>query len=413
MKPIQSEQNQNATQSHDGSHQRPRALRRTSRLFAALIALGALGACGAPSEFDEDVASRTDYFVGNNGDFKYLGAIQPLATGVGDPSMCTPNGAHSKVIFTRDTSGYVQGEPDVIGIRSPWAKFGGAAATRKFGGRPVCGFLPGTASPYPFILVAKGATAPGGASDKRIYWAKGEWKINQNDGSSSLKALTQWAKIDDTQYSTNGNPVVATYGDQMVMAYLNDSGQIRANYWDAVQGKFSATISGPNLPQGWTGVGSPAIAFAENWAGKYVIFVRAKNAQNQYKLYDTFFANNKFTGAAGGNGSYQEISLPAGAPAMQSDPAYEYDNYEYAGYGTLYYRNGDRIYQVSAPVDAFVNSTVRPLDVANAPKVSGNLSVIGGVPYEAGRHWVLARGKSPDTNIYFGESFNDENLFEN
>jgi len=45
-----------------------------------------------------------------------------------------------------------------------------------------------------------------------------------------------------------------------------------------------------------------------------------------------------------------------------------------------------------------------------APNISGNPVVIGGQPYEQGRHWFLARG---GRNIYWGESFNDEDLAPN
>lgn len=325
--------------------------------------------------------------------------------------MCTPDGIHSKVIFTRDTSNFIQGHSDIVGGMSGWGKYGGAGAARKFGGRPVCGFLAGSGNSYPFILFARGATDPNGGTDKRLYWSKGEWLPDLANPLPPTRALTQWAKVGDTQYSTNGNPVVATHSGQLVAVYLNDSGQLRGNYWDAAQGTLSGTLAGPALPAGWTGQGSPAIAFAGSWAQKFVIFVRAKNASNQVRLYQTFFEVDRFTGAIGGDAVYQQVTLPSGAPSVQSDPAYEFDSY--VGWATLYYRNGNSIYHVSADVDDFGLSTVRAIDVGDTPSFTGNLNVIGGIPYEQGRHWVLARGKSPDTNTYFIESNNDETLTMN
>jgi hypothetical protein len=155
------------------------------------------------------------------------------------------------------------------------------------------------------------------------------------------------------------------------------------------------------------GVGTPAIAFAESWAQKFVIFVRAKNQFNQYRVYETFFDHTTFTSAAGGAWSYQQMTFPAGAPAIQSDPAYEYDSNMFAA--TFYYRgNTSKIYQMTANVDDFGPATLKQIDLGNiTPTITGNPVVVGGVPYEAGRHWVLARGGS---NLYFAESFNDENL---
>jgi hypothetical protein len=312
-------------------------------------------------------------------------------------------------MFTRDTSSFIQGQADVIGINGPWGKYGGSGSLRKLGGHPACGFLATSGSPYPFVLLAKGANAPDGSVDRRLFWSKGNWTVS---GSAPPPAsATSWAAIDGTQYATNGNPAVGTRDGQLVVVYLKDNGQLAGNYWTG--SAFSGTLSHPNLPSGWTGVGTPAIAFAESWSQKFSIFVRAKNASNQYRIYETFFETNHFTGAAGGGaGVYQLVTLPPGAPSVQSDPAYEYDNYNFFG-GTLYYRNGTTIYQVSAAngVDQFDIATIKAITVGGTtPSINGNPVVIGGTPYEAGRHWVLARG---GTNIYWGESFNDEDLAPN
>ena len=62
-------------------------------------------------------------------------------------------------------------------------------------------------------------------------------------------------------------------------------------------------------------------------------------------------------------------------------------------------------------VDQFNIGTLKAITVGGTtPSITGNPVVIGGTPYEAGRHWVLARGGS---NIYWGESFNDEDLAPN
>jgi hypothetical protein len=46
--------------------------------------------------------------------------------------MCTPaDAAHSKLVFTRDTSGSIQGVADVQGHVGSWGKYGGTNSTRK------------------------------------------------------------------------------------------------------------------------------------------------------------------------------------------------------------------------------------------------------------------------------------------
>jgi len=386
---------------------------RKGSALAGLIALGTMFGCGAPEGDSAEVETVTDEIVAveQPWEFKNFATITSPSNGVGDPAFCTPNGAHSKIMFTRDTSNFIQGQADVVGINGPWAKYGSSVNPRKLGGHPACGFLAGSSSPYPFILLAKGANAPDGSVDKRLFWSRGNWTISGS--APAPTAATAFAALDGTQYSTNGNPAVGAHNGQLVVVYLKDNGQLAGNYWTG--SGFSATLSHPNLPAGWTGVGTPTIAFAENWAQKFVIFVRVKNSLGQFKLYETFFEDTHFTSAAGGpTGVYQSVTLPAGAPSIGSDPAYEFDNYDFFNAGTLYYRSGTKVYQVSASngVDQFNTSTIKAIAIGGvSPSISGNPVVIGGTPYEAGRHWILARGSN--NALYWGESFNDEQLAPN
>jgi hypothetical protein len=387
-----------------------RLLGKGAVLLAGLVALGTTSACSAPAEGDADVDTRGDALVGlyDPWEFKSFGLVPALSTGQGDPAMCTPNGSHSKVIFTRDTSNFIQGQADVIGINGAWGKYGGSGANRKFGGRPACGFLAGSSSPYPFLLFAKSATTASGASDKRLYWSKGEWTVN-GSAPAPTTALTQWAAVDGTQYSTNGNPTVATNSGSLVVAYLTDAGQLRANYWVSATSTLSPTISAPNLPAGWTGQGSPAIVYVGTWVGKYTVLVRATNSSGTVRLYKTFFDGTQFVSAAGGAAtSLEQVTLPGGTPVIQSDPALEWDSN--LGAATLYFRNGTGLYQMSSSDIYFNASTVKQVTTGSTKAVSGNPVVIGGVPYEQGRHWILIRGSGADKNLYFVESLNDENL---
>ena len=389
---------------------------RRGSALAGLVALGALFGCGAAEGGGEEsahVEARSNAIVAfkesQPDEFKYLHAIAPaLSTGTGDPAFCS-NVPHSMLVFQRDTSGFIQGWLDNSGVPGTWNKYGGTGSLRKLGGRPACGFLSGPASPNRFILLAKGASAPSG-TDKRLFWSMGSWNDDPLT-TPPVTVLTTWAAMDGTPYNTNGNPAVGAHDGQLVVVYLNDNGQLAANYWTG--GTFSSTLTHPNLPTGWTGIGTPTIAFAQSWANKFVIFVRAKNSLNQFRVYRTFFDATQFTGAVGtGTPVYQSITFPSGAPGIQSDPAYEFFSGDFSS-GTLYYRNGTRLYQMSAVngVDDFRTSVVQPVIPSTTPSISGNPIAIGGVYYEGGAHWIMARGAG--NNLYFGESYNDDDLVPN
>jgi hypothetical protein len=319
--------------------------------------------------------------------------------------MCTPNGQHSKLVFSQNTTGYIYGTADVIGIHGPWGKYGGAAANRTFSGRFSCAFLPGTTNPYPFIIMARGARtapSPGGAVDKRLFFSRGQWNATQ--AAPAPTSLTQWAAIDGTSYNTHGTPAVASNSTSLVVVYLNDAGQLRGNYWDAASNTFSSPLSAPALPNGWTGLGTPAVAWTQSPTSTFHVFVRTRNGAGQLRLYRTSMHTTAF--AAG----WERIDLPANAPPMDSDPAFEFN--ANMDINTLYYRRGTTLYQLSSLHTVYSSSTIKAIrPQGNAtPSFTGNPSVIGGVPYETGRHWVLARATG---GIYFASSMNDEDLAPN
>jgi hypothetical protein len=390
--------------------------------LAGIVALGAtLGCSGAeqPASGGVGVGSKTQPIVlGPDSnvptEFKSWSPVNAPNDSLGDGAFCTPNAAHSMVMFTRDTANFIQGQSNLGGNPSVWAKYGSGTNPRQLGGRPACGFVSEASSPYPFILLAKGAYAPNGSVDQRLFWSKGNWTASQSWPPPA--AVTPFAALDSTQYYVNGNPAVGTNDGELVVVYLNDSGQLLGNYWTG--SSFSGTLSGPTLPGGWTGVGTPTIAYAHGWADMFIIFVRAQDGYGNYQLFDTFFQDDHFTAAYGGpDGEYQWITLPYAAPPMDSDPAYEYDYNPYDNWdnGTLYYRSTDGlIYQVSASnqVDEFDYSTVRAvLDPSGSPTFLGNPVANGGVQYEAGSHWLLVRDVY--STLYFGESYQDYQLTPN
>jgi hypothetical protein len=298
-----------------------------------LLTLGAALGCGAPAanaEDSEQLATRSSDLevLGGGEAFEYVAFSFPQPpNGVVDPTMCTlqpPSGGHSKLIFSQDSSNFIQGAADDVGAWSSYAKYGGGPSLRTLNGRPACGFLTTSTSPYPFLIVARGKSAPDGTTDKRLYWSKGAWTVDATFPPPA--AVTQWAKIDDSQYSVNGTPAIAAHGNELILVYFDDSGRLKGNYWDNAHGTFSATITGPALPSGWAGAGTPAIAYVGSTAQKFIIWIRAKNGA-QDRLYETAFLHTGFA-----SGSPVSVSLQTDA-AMDGDPAYEYDATGNNGWG--------------------------------------------------------------------------------
>jgi len=397
--------------------------------LAVLVALSSMLGCGSAEEsFDESaqLGAHAEKLVNSvdpsSPEFKGYSPVNAPSTAVGDPTFCTANVSHSYAMFTRDTSNFIQGQSTPgVGPGSAWAKYGSGPNPRQLGGRPACAFLsnsPNGSNSYPFILLAKGAVAPNNVSDKRLFWSQGQWTLPTSIGNPppAPTASTPFAPIDTSanapQFQTNGNPAAAMHNGQLVVVYLGDDGQLLGNYWTG--NGFSATLVHPTLPTGWTGVGTPTIAFAGGWAQKFVIFIRASYRGLTTGVFETFFENNRFAGAAGGPATgYQSVPLPSGHP-LSSDPAYEYDDNDSDDFhvGTLYWRSLKTIYQVSASngVDQFNVSTLKAIPNPGTATMIGNPFVLGGVQYEAGHHWLLVRGSD---GVYWNESVQDWMLSPN
>ena len=62
--------------------------------------------------------------------------------------------------------------------------------------------------PGPIEPLAKGAYAPNGTPDTRLFWSRGSWTASQSWPPPA--AVTPFVALDGTQYGVNGNPAVAT-----------------------------------------------------------------------------------------------------------------------------------------------------------------------------------------------------------
>ena len=75
---------------------------------------------------------------------------------------------------------------------------------------------------------------------------------------------------------------------------------------------------------------------------------------------------------------------------------------------TLYYRSGTAIVQGSGSPYPDVEPWSILRSSGSKPSFSGSPSVVGGVPFEAGRHWVM--GVDTNSDVWFIESKNDAQL---
>src|SRR5262245_46239742 len=115
----------------EGSRDLGGSRRRAPITLALLLALGTGTACGAATEdldASESRGSQAEAFAtADNYEFKYLSPISQPANATGDPGFCAAAGTgHSKIHFSLDTTGYVNGQSDTAGGTSAWSKYGGS-----------------------------------------------------------------------------------------------------------------------------------------------------------------------------------------------------------------------------------------------------------------------------------------------
>jgi hypothetical protein len=369
----------NDTVRNDPTSREPSGSAGRSWVAAGLLALCSTISCGAPSEAIDDSeqsGSRSDAFVAtgpNSTEFKTLSpTIQP-PNGVGDPGFCTPNGAHSKIMFSRDTTGYVQGQADVVGIQGVWGKYGGSASLRKFDSRPVCAFLPGTTSPYSFIILARGVTASDGTSDKRLFWSRGQWTVSET--APPPASVTQWAMTTVSSKGTTGPAVVSAARSRPRRSLPAFRGQLPKDR------ALRSLVEVRDLPARKEQRERVPLLhdllhydqFLERWWCLFRILT-ARRCPGGAKRFRVRIR--------------QLLSSRLCHPLLP---------------------------QRDAPLSRLCNRQLLQRDDVQSRHerrrhCSGNPLAIGGVPYEAGRHWLLIRGTD---GILWGETFNDENLAVN
>ncbi|WP_437765882.1 hypothetical protein WME77_02150 [Sorangium sp. So ce764] len=367
-----------------------------------------VGACGgfegpgAEEPLEPGTADAALNFDGE--EFKGWLQVPALAGATSDPALCT-DGGRAFLAFSRTTSGLLYGVADFAQGFSSWTPYN-TLLPRKFGTSPACAMIFPTPTERHFITVARGSTDPLNQTDRRLFWSQGRWLAGTTANPPEM--VTEWAPIDSNTYASGGSPAIVSRNDKVVITFLADNGKIHAHYKDPSQ-PWSDRKDGPDMPAGWTAIGTPAIAFVENWVMKYMIVVLAANSNfTQFKFYYTFFNGTSFVDAVGGTpATFEELPLattPGTAPTVDSEPALEYESTQLAT-STLYYRVGDFIYQTSGLVYDFGTNGILPIRGDVNKQFRSAPSVVGGVPYDQGLHQVLARDSS--NRLWHIESQND------
>ncbi|WP_437670568.1 hypothetical protein [Sorangium sp. So ce131] len=339
-------------------------------------------------------------------EFKGWRQLPALANATLDPALCT-DAARAYIAFSLTSSGFLYGVSDNTPGFSSWAKY--TPSQRKFGTSPACAMIFPTSSERHFIVVARGSTNPLNQTDRRLFWSYGKWVGGATaNPPEPVSTASSWNAIDDNTYASGGSPAIASRNDKVVVTLLADDGQLHAYYKDPNQ-NWSNRIEGPDMPAGWTAIGTPAIAFLESWLQKYTIVVLARNASStQFRFYYTFFDGTNFVDATGGPAAtFEQLPLAsstATAPTADSEPGLEWDG-DQLFTSTLYYRVGDFIYQTSGFLYDYGQHGILPIRGDLNKQFRSAPSVVGGVPFDQGRHQVLARDSS--NTLWHIESQND------
>jgi hypothetical protein len=317
------------------------------------------------------------------------------------PAVCTSI-QRAFLTFSRDVAGSYRSLANVTGgFSNSWGTYG----NRKFGTRPACTMLSGTAVTAKFLIFGRGTLNAQNQTDQRLFWSQGNWDASGYPINPTPD--TVWTAMPGSNtYNINGSPAAATgFSEEVVVTFLGDDNRIYAHRRTS-QGTWGNRVQGPNLPSGWTAAGTPAITFVGNWLSEYMIIVRAWNAQGQSAFFYTFFYNGQFYGIGFPGASFTQVPLPGGAPPVNGDPALEWDYF--LDTLTLYYVSNDQyVYQTSGTVYDLGQGVIRKVR-SDSPTFMTAPSVVGGVMYDPGRHLVLALDF--DAEIRWAQTIDDEHL---
>jgi hypothetical protein len=379
------------------------------RLIAVIVALGVPLACDGTIEGDgaDPITDRSGALVDPNDPnnpeiaFKYWSQLPVLNSTAGDPAI-THGSTHVFIAFQRGINGRYWG---IAGEGPQNGSWGSAAFdTRSFASNPAIAHLPDVNGKRRVMVVGRGNGSL--ANDRRLFWAYGEVGQTNPPAFDTPARIGNFEPIGTTTFNGSyGYPAItsAPNGD-VFMAYvaLNTSNQLRvyAQRKPYNQG-WQPRVTGPAIPCCYTTIGTPTVTWGYPGSAPQLmtILVRVQDGSNVY-FRRIFFNGTSFQDV------WADISMYQGTPAIQSEPAVEWND-ELSTH-TVYYRSGTGIYQASFYYN-YLFEIPKKIVAAVTPSFAGAPAVNGNVQFEHGKHWVLAR-ESGTGRLWFSESFPDSQL---
>jgi hypothetical protein len=353
-------------------------------------------------------------------------------THTSSPAVCgeitTPGQVSERLaIFSVDGQSHFRtielSEAGVPQFSTSWGSYGQKA----FASKPTCAMrefenAPNNPSASGFVLAGRSS----GANDHYLYASRG---IFAAPGTNSPPAPSEaFARVDtnnNDKYDVNGFPALATdgvnaVGQNLAMVFMGDDNRTvyaHVHSLPYTTHSWSARITGPVLPSGWTAAGTPSIDFAVGWAYFFHIVVRAVSG-SQSAIYETYFAPNgtgsgSFIDSTGGPYPFWK-QLPV-TGTISSDPAVIYSpNLAYyqqtLNAETLFFTSGTQIEQTNGfcTSTSFGQLPVLAIQLTGITSVSSSPAAVPDPGLE--RNSVAAVVARHSNQLFYIESSNVGNL---
>jgi len=325
------------------------------------------------------------------------------------PALCGTSTPSAAAVFSVDskTGQFVALQYNVNAPATAWSNYG----FMSFSSPPTCTFRELDQGGNAGIVVAgKSATS---STAGGIFASAGTMAPNGYPQGNPTTS-TPFTQISSATYPLNsfaGNPALASNAsNRIVLTFMsgpNLPNTVYAHTHDIpyLGASWSSVITGPALPTGWNAQGAPAIVWKPSVSLFYIV-VHGRNGSGTDALFVTyfnpsgnFFSNSSGTASLGWSPSGGiSVGHIDGAPSVEYAPA--------LGATTIYFLNGSRMMQVSAPYTAAplvvkqTGMTAPAFASGTSPSASGGWATDG----NAGTHNVVGR---VGTGIYLGVANSD------
>lgn len=374
--------------------------------LAGILMLGTILGCSGPVEGGDRDSVRADsepLKADPAGTlpvtFSGAGSIGTASGATGAPALASSCGS-SFIAFTRASGSRYQG--NAVGDLEPsgWYEYD----TRSFASSPSLTALPSTDGCVSMRFLVAGRGSGSGAAS-RIYFSVG--KATQSSGVfGAVTRARDFAQVSSQEFSgSDGYPAVTSAPNGAAFLVYRKGSTIYGHTKAAMTNTWSTTAhQAPALPSGWVPIGTPAIEYG--LSNITFVIVRGQSGSN-IRFFRIFYNSTGFLIPFGGTPQWLGLPLPAGSPAIESDPAVEWNDDLFTH--TVYYRSGSSFYQMSIYVDGWEEAPKQITHPITTPSYTDAPAVNGNIDWEQDRkHMLLGRS---GTEFWFSSAYlADSNL---